>query len=606
MATSKRADFSTRLLDNRRRLRSPASLLRDEDGAVSLLGILLGMLLVGVLWNVISVGDALLWRENAQDAADAVAMEGAIWHARGMNVLVMLNLIMAAVMMFLVIWRMLIMVLVVVGIVLLVAFGSGAAVLQVAGKMIEFDPKVSKVTITVEQTLSITEALVATTYPLLAAHKASDVQGRFHNIQQANIFSTTMLPMVSEQQAVLPTRDAPERKPPTISNINWNEVGISAVDASIEQTNRTGLVISLPVQEAGYEGLCEKAGSVAVWYAVNHYVPFLPLPTEAANLLAGVGGFLPRIAPVVFCHSSDPKDLLGLVLESSSFVERQLFRGVVRSNPVARKFLEDHGLLEVTDEFVGKDDEGTTGRADGTDKGAADKGSEDKGAADKGGGEEKKTKKPKSTKGSPFSNNVKNSMNWVTVAEPWSLYQNGNLFGQVWSFVDSQQSRAERDARGIAIADSGQGGETRAPGAATVRAQAEFYFDCKSAWGGCKSNAMWRLFWRARLRRVYGATGEDVLQVALQVMPYGNKSAFGLVEDVLNWKYADASGNSPFKGISKIPGTVTSVSPVHLGPIETIVEWGDRPISAWIESALNQSNLHPRQDGPDARREMIH
>lgn len=588
MATSTEFRASVWLSSCRR-----SSLFRDESGAVSLLGILLGMLLVGVLWNVISVGDALLWRENAQDAADAVAMEGAIWHARGMNVLVMLNLIMAAVMMFLIIWRMLIIVLVVVGVILLAVFGSGAAVLEVAAQMIKLDPKVSKVTITVEQTLSITEALVATTYPLLAAHKASDVRGRFRDVDSANILSTTMLPMVSEQLPVLPKRDAPDRTDPAINNINWREAGISALDASIEQTNRTGLVISLPVQEAGYEGLCEKAGSVATWYAINHYVPFLPLPTKAADLLAGVGGFLPRIAPVVFCHSSDPKDLLGLVMDSSSFAERQLIRGAIKTNPIARKFFEENGLLDAAQESVGKDGEAAkeSPAGDGADN-----------------SENKKDKKtPKSTKkGSPFSSNVKNSMDWVTIAEPWSLYQNGNLFGQVWSFANSPQGRAQPNANGIAFADGGHGGTTGAPGTATVRAQAEFYFDCTKAWGGCKGNAMWRLFWRARLRRVYGATEEDVLHVALQVLPYGNKSAFGLIEDVLNWKYADADGNSPFKGVSKIPGAVTSISPFTPAPIQTIVKWGDRPISGWIEEAMKSVDLHPRQDGPDARREMIH
>src|SRR5690349_5339008 len=80
-------------------------LARDDRGAVMIVGVVMGALLVGALFHLASIGNAVLWRERAQDAADAAAFENAVWHARGMNLLVSLNLIMQVVLSVLVLWR---------------------------------------------------------------------------------------------------------------------------------------------------------------------------------------------------------------------------------------------------------------------------------------------------------------------------------------------------------------------------------------------------------------------------------------------------------------------------------------------------------------------
>ena len=53
--------------------------------------------LVGALWYVVGVGDAILYRQRTQDAADVVAFTGAVVHARGMNLIALVNVVMAAV-----------------------------------------------------------------------------------------------------------------------------------------------------------------------------------------------------------------------------------------------------------------------------------------------------------------------------------------------------------------------------------------------------------------------------------------------------------------------------------------------------------------------------
>ncbi len=74
-----------------------SSLLTDDRGAVMVMGIFMCSCLVGALWYLAGIGDAILYRERLQEAADAVAFSDAALHARGMNLLVLINLIMACV-----------------------------------------------------------------------------------------------------------------------------------------------------------------------------------------------------------------------------------------------------------------------------------------------------------------------------------------------------------------------------------------------------------------------------------------------------------------------------------------------------------------------------
>jgi hypothetical protein len=59
-------------------------------------GVFMCVFLVGMLYYVVGIGDAILYAERAQDSADAGALSAAVMHARGMNFVVLLNLVMAA------------------------------------------------------------------------------------------------------------------------------------------------------------------------------------------------------------------------------------------------------------------------------------------------------------------------------------------------------------------------------------------------------------------------------------------------------------------------------------------------------------------------------
>jgi len=62
------------------------------------LGVFLAMLLVGFLYYLLGVGNTILYRERVQDAADAMAFNGAVMHARGLNIIALINITLAMLM----------------------------------------------------------------------------------------------------------------------------------------------------------------------------------------------------------------------------------------------------------------------------------------------------------------------------------------------------------------------------------------------------------------------------------------------------------------------------------------------------------------------------
>ena len=73
------------------------SLIADSRGAVMLIGLFMACFLIGSLWFIVGIGDAIVMRDTAQEAADAVAFSAATVHARGMNFIAALNLVMLAI-----------------------------------------------------------------------------------------------------------------------------------------------------------------------------------------------------------------------------------------------------------------------------------------------------------------------------------------------------------------------------------------------------------------------------------------------------------------------------------------------------------------------------
>jgi len=89
-----------------------------------LIALFFALFAVALLFYAIGIGHAVLFREKFQDAADAAALSSAVMHARAMNLIVLINLVMAAILSVLVTIK-LVESLCVIGIV--VAFGAAFA-----------------------------------------------------------------------------------------------------------------------------------------------------------------------------------------------------------------------------------------------------------------------------------------------------------------------------------------------------------------------------------------------------------------------------------------------------------------------------------------------
>ncbi len=67
----------------------------DNRGAIMVIGIFMACAMVGMMWYMVGIGDALIWRDRSQEAADSIAFSSAAIHAHSMNIIAFLNIVMA-------------------------------------------------------------------------------------------------------------------------------------------------------------------------------------------------------------------------------------------------------------------------------------------------------------------------------------------------------------------------------------------------------------------------------------------------------------------------------------------------------------------------------
>lgn len=70
------------------------AIARDQRGVILVVAIPMALILVGCIWQLAGMTEAVSFRESLEDAADAAAFQGAVLHARGMNAVAALNIVM--------------------------------------------------------------------------------------------------------------------------------------------------------------------------------------------------------------------------------------------------------------------------------------------------------------------------------------------------------------------------------------------------------------------------------------------------------------------------------------------------------------------------------
>ena len=67
---------------------------KDDRGAVMVMGLFMTLALIGMLWFLLGLGATLAFKEKMQQAADSAAFSAAVVHARDMNMIVAINMVM--------------------------------------------------------------------------------------------------------------------------------------------------------------------------------------------------------------------------------------------------------------------------------------------------------------------------------------------------------------------------------------------------------------------------------------------------------------------------------------------------------------------------------
>lgn len=74
----------------------PQNLLDDQRGAIMIMGLFMATMIIGAMWYMKGIGDAIVFRDRMQESADHVVFSSAAVHARGMNLISVINLVMYA------------------------------------------------------------------------------------------------------------------------------------------------------------------------------------------------------------------------------------------------------------------------------------------------------------------------------------------------------------------------------------------------------------------------------------------------------------------------------------------------------------------------------
>lgn len=236
------------------------SVVADTRGAIFLLGIALGLVLIGVAWNVSSLGAAALWRERATDVADAAAFDAALWHARGMNLLVMSNLLMAVFMALFSFWRMLASVLT--GLSYLCnwpVFPPCASVEALSGQAVNLDQRVASNLAVLGRSLASTQRAIASLAPLVPLARTPETsRERYPEARAVRVFS----------QALLPSRRGPDASADSPTGARTPSDGVAA---ALER--RLGVGVSLPVEADAFELACARSVEAESWLS-RRFQPF--------------------------------------------------------------------------------------------------------------------------------------------------------------------------------------------------------------------------------------------------------------------------------------------------------------------------------------------
>lgn len=435
-------------------------LRNDNGGAIMVMGVFMALSLIGSLWFIMGMGEAIIQRDYGQEAADAAAFSSAVVHARGMNMIAALNLVMLAItMLYLLIsftatilsaLVLALNVCLAAGAIGLLAAGAGAILLTACGTAQPYVQSASTAVNRVQdvysrgmkpilQGLSWTQTGIAIVTPYAAVAAGVGVSLQHEGIP-GFAFSPSAVPGFVLSNGLAP----PNKNLFTGQSTNYGNTSPTPRNArNPEGPDFRGWDerLGLPVTNASMARLCD----VGVILPTNWIM-------DSLRDLPIIGGFLGAVLDISFptkWHNIVGVDLLPYDWKTLEQIIREAITGVVKAfycNKNTDAFWDQYGPKEM-----------------------------------------------------------------------WGQASNGNDWMQVWAFSFPDEYQDVSGDR-VAIPSGAAGGGSDQANDLNLgpinidlppiySAQAEFYFDCSEKWGGddCNSDysaALYSVRWRARLMRL--------------------------------------------------------------------------------------------------------
>jgi hypothetical protein len=462
----------------------------DRRGAIMIVATFMAVFACAMLWYLIGVGDAILYRERMQDAADAVAFAGAVYHARGMNLIATLNIIMAALLGL------------VVAVKLLKFLNDTASVISCGCSAVPYIG-------------SACAAVCSTTQALRtpidqAKDRLEDLYERVGPIlSKTQTGVAVAMPWLAETKAISVSL---EYRP----DVRFGAI----VSASLApQGARKGL----PVEDADDGVLCKKvsAGLVDLLFDALHTPKFVRGWFDGA--LEGFVGLFCDGGPLIDLEKQ--KEILAREeneqvaarcnweAKVSSALDHQSAAG---SDAIIAKARAEHRQNKVdltTLQCYPAHAEGALANLDQVDPGVTDGAAPcpfDRALCEKRARFDMQQRREAELGADGVNSEQESGLDAEAREQTrpkivFSEAENGDGYFQIWAVVLGDDARATRPAKGVEIAArDGQRADATSFWARVGWAQAEFYYDTDRAWSEdvAKYDAMWNLRWRARLRRV--------------------------------------------------------------------------------------------------------
>jgi hypothetical protein len=277
-----------------------ADLSRETRGAISIIGLAAGCFLVGSMWWTVGIGRAVMLHDKLQETADAMAAAGSTVHARGMNLISTINLVMLALVAIFIIMS-IILDIIRAGLIAVIACASTVYGAPVCGPFVE---------------------------PAREAEStASNIRDGYRRVMEPTL---TALAYVQTSVAVVMPITAQVVSVRTA--VEYKEVGIAfspsvvpggtpALDVSVSGIGLSGFKLGLPVAHEKMGKLCEMAGAYsASWLRKSlRKIPGLSLIIGLPGIRSLVDRAIQTLSTAVrqryctgsFWESNGPKQIWG-------------------------------------------------------------------------------------------------------------------------------------------------------------------------------------------------------------------------------------------------------------------------------------------------------